>query len=255
MPGFSTLLARPEAVFFASAGGAATSGGAASSGGVVGAGAALGISAGAFLLGRSGRRHSFARARRVRGGIFRGRVALSSSDRQRRGARRRKRRPDGVNERRAWAAEHARSSARFQPGETTTTLAPIVRFLPSGLVGLLISAALVWLAGCNQKKAPPSKLEEARYLFSSTCARCHGLDGKSGFVALGGKPPQNLTDPAFQRARSDADLVEAITHGKGAMPAFGKLYRPEEIKGLVEVIRGFDATRTVPPASFSGSQP
>lgn len=112
----------------------------------------------------------------------------------------------------------------------------------------------MWLAGCNQKKAPPSKLDEARYLFSSTCARCHGVDGKSGFVALGGKPPQNLTDPAFQRARSDADLVEAITHGKGAMPAFGKLYRPEEIEGLVEVIRGFDATRKVPPAS-SGSQP
>jgi mono/diheme cytochrome c family protein len=129
-----------------------------------------------------------------------------------------------------------------------------VRLLPPALVTLLISAGLLWLAGCNQKKAPPSKLDEARYLYSGTCARCHGLDGKSGFVSLGGKPPQNLTDPAFQRARSDADLVEVITHGKGAMPAFGKLYRPEEIQGLVEVIRGFDPTRKPAPAS-SGSQP
>jgi mono/diheme cytochrome c family protein len=128
-----------------------------------------------------------------------------------------------------------------------------VRFLPSGLIGLLISAGLVWLAGCSQKKAPPSKLEEARYLYNGTCARCHGLDGKSGFVALGGKEPQNLTDPEFQRARSDADLVTVITHGKGAMPGFGKLYRPEEIQALVEVIRGFDPTRKAPAAS-SGSQ-
>ncbi len=129
-----------------------------------------------------------------------------------------------------------------------------MRFLPSGLVRLLIPAGLVWLSSCNQKEAPPSKLEEARYLYNGTCARCHGLDGKSGFVALGGKPPQNLTDPEFQRTRSDADLVAVITHGKGAMPAFGKLYRPEEIQSLVEVIRGFDATRKALPAS-SGSQP
>jgi mono/diheme cytochrome c family protein len=129
-----------------------------------------------------------------------------------------------------------------------------VRFLPSGLTRLLISAGLVWLSGCNQKKAPPTKLEEARYLYNGTCARCHGVDGKSGFVALGGAQPQNLTDPQFQRARSDADLVAVITHGKGAMPAFGKLYRPEEIQALVEVIRGFDPTRKIPPAS-SGSPP
>jgi mono/diheme cytochrome c family protein len=118
----------------------------------------------------------------------------------------------------------------------------------------LISGSLVWLSGCNQQKEPPSKLEEARYLYNGTCARCHGLDGKSGFVALGGKQPQNLTDPSFQRARSDAELVEVITHGKGAMPAFGKLYRPEEIQALVEVVRSFDASRRAPAAS-SGSPP
>lgn len=129
-----------------------------------------------------------------------------------------------------------------------------MRHLRSRLGPLLISASLVWLSGCNQKKAPPSKLEEARYLYNGTCARCHGLDGKSGFVALGGKQPQNLTDPSFQRARSDAELAEVITHGKGAMPAFGKLYRPEEIQALVEVVRSFDASRKAPPAS-SGSPP
>lgn len=119
---------------------------------------------------------------------------------------------------------------------------------------LSLSALALGLAGCNREKAPPSQLEQARYLYNNSCARCHGIDGKSGFLSLGGKTPQDFTRPEFQRSRSDAEIADAITHGKGAMPPFGKLYRPEEIQALVQVVRGFDASRKAAPAS-SGSQP
>ena len=37
--------------------------------------------------------------------------------------------------------------------------------------------------------------------------------------------------------QSDADLAEAITKGKGKMPAFGAKVKPDDVKKLVAYIR------------------
>ena len=51
--------------------------------------------------------------------------------------------------------------------------------------------------------------------------------------ALGAK---DLASSEVQK-KSDAELTEVITKGKGKMPAFGAKLKPEEIKQLVAYIR------------------
>jgi mono/diheme cytochrome c family protein len=65
---------------------------------------------------------------------------------------------------------------------------------------------------------------------------CHKADGK-GYPAM--KTP-DFTDKEWQAQRPDADLIEAVTKGKGTMPPFEKKMKPQEIKAvIVAVIRKF----------------
>lgn len=103
--------------------------------------------------------------------------------------------------------------------------------------GVVLCASAASGAGCS--KASADSLPDAAPLFASTCARCHGPDGKGGPPTGPGQPaPRNLTDPAFQAARSDAELRAVITGGKGGvMPAFGAVYSAEQIDALVAHVR------------------
>lgn len=47
---------------------------------------------------------------------------------------------------------------------------------------------------------------------------------------------KDLRSPEVQ-GKSDAELAEFITQGKGKMPAFGKKLKPDDIKQLVAYIR------------------
>lgn len=96
---------------------------------------------------------------------------------------------------------------------------------------------LMGAAGCS--KASADSLPDAAPLFAATCARCHGPDGKGGPAVAPGQPgPRNLTDPAFQAARTDAELKAVIRSGKGGvMPAFGAVYSEEQIDALVAHVR------------------
>lgn len=51
--------------------------------------------------------------------------------------------------------------------------------------------------------------------------------------------PADLSDPTLQSARSDEDLANAITRGKGRMPSFGAQLRPEAVPLLVRLIRSW----------------
>lgn len=84
---------------------------------------------------------------------------------------------------------------------------------------------------------------ESRALFGSVCARCHGPEGHGGAPTGNGPAPRNFTDPEFQRARTDAQIREAIVEGRsnGAMPAFGTTFKAEELDGLVALVRSFGA--------------
>ncbi len=66
---------------------------------------------------------------------------------------------------------------------------------------------------------------------------CHGPDGK-GETATG--KTMKVKDFASDEVQkmSDADVTDAISKGKGKMPAY-KTLTPDQVRGLVAYVRSF----------------
>jgi mono/diheme cytochrome c family protein len=116
-------------------------------------------------------------------------------------------------------------------------LVPVLAPVPA-LVLLLAIAAPLGGFGCEKK----SQAAEARDLFTSTCARCHGADGKGGLAVIGGlPPPRNFHDHEFQQTHTDAQIRHTIVNGKGTgMPGFGATFSDEQLVALIAHVRSFD---------------
>src|SRR5579883_1449684 len=72
--------------------------------------------------------------------------------------------------------------------------------------------------------------------FGAICARCHNTDG-SGAPQMG---IPSFIDPQWQGSQTDAQLRDAIVHGRdNKMPPFGTAFPPAEIDALVKYVRGF----------------
>jgi mono/diheme cytochrome c family protein len=62
--------------------------------------------------------------------------------------------------------------------------------------------------------------DDGAALYGERCEPCHGVYGRpSGPLPPGVRTPRDLSDPAFQRATSDAELVVVVRHGRAGMPA------------------------------------
>ena len=108
----------------------------------------------------------------------------------------------------------------------------------AGLLGLALALGLG--LGCKRKAVEGDSQAEAKHLFDSICARCHGKDGRGGFPAAEGQPaPSNFCDASFQESRTDARLAQVIKQGKGPMPPFGALFDDTQTALLVGYIRSF----------------
>jgi mono/diheme cytochrome c family protein len=73
-------------------------------------------------------------------------------------------------------------------------------------------------------------------VYKTNCVLCHAADGSGSSPsgkALGAK---DLASSEVQE-KSDMELNEVITRGKGKMPAFGAKLKPDDIKQLVAYIR------------------
>jgi cytochrome c553 len=130
---------------------------------------------------------------------------------------------------------------------------------------LTLVVSLAAAAACGKKDAPPpgdpavtegsasaatgpSPTEEARTLFKTLCATCHGEDGLGngpGAAALTPKP-RNYTDKAWQASVTDDQIKQTILMGGAAvgkspaMPAQPQLKeKPEVVDALVRIIRTF----------------
>jgi mono/diheme cytochrome c family protein len=70
---------------------------------------------------------------------------------------------------------------------------------------------------------------DGKMLFATTCGFCHEDGGRKA-----GRGPQLAATE-----RSDEFIINRITNGKpGKMPAFGRVYSPEQIKQILAYIRG-----------------
>ena|SRR5689334_1446591 len=119
---------------------------------------------------------------------------------------------------------------------------------PRILLGFWLTATLVTLvtqaAGCKRKEVEASPRAEAKYLYDSICAKCHGLDGRGGVPSMEGQPaPRNFTDQAFLANRTDEQLRQVIKQGKGPMPPFGTLFDDAQLQNIVVYIRSFEAKK------------
>jgi len=76
-------------------------------------------------------------------------------------------------------------------------------------------------------------------VFAQRCALCHGPDGHGdgpGSKALNPKP-RNFHDAAYMSTRTDAQLLQVIHQGKGAMPKWGGVLSEAEIKAALAHVR------------------
>jgi mono/diheme cytochrome c family protein len=128
-----------------------------------------------------------------------------------------------------------------------------------------IVIALAGLAACSRKPAPvapvapvetpavPAPNYEARLghdVFAHYCATCHGDAGAGdGFNAYNLDPhPRDFSDPAFQKAKTDAQLVDAIRRGgagvglSSLMPPWGRTLTERQVAEVVIYVRSLKKT-------------
>jgi cytochrome c oxidase cbb3-type subunit 3 len=112
-----------------------------------------------------------------------------------------------------------------------------------GVAGIFLSVSfvLVWAAAfvshAQQPQPPkstsPAKSSTGKRIFLSSCASCHGLDGRGGQHA-----PNIATNRGTQR-RTDAELFRVIHDGSPStdMPSFGSSLDSSEISAVVAYLR------------------
>jgi len=118
-------------------------------------------------------------------------------------------------------------------------------------------AALIVLGACSGKResrvaaAPPSsrpisyELRLGRANYQHYCQTCHGETGAGdGFNAFNLDPrPRDLSDAAFQKKKTDADLTDAVQRGgagvglSSMMPPWGRTLSKQQVEQLVLYLR------------------
>jgi len=100
-------------------------------------------------------------------------------------------------------------------------------------IGLSLVLIVVALTG-----SVPMFAADGAALYKSKCAMCHGPDG-TGNTPMGKTlKVKSLASPEVQK-QTDAELEKIISGGKGKMPAFAGKLSADELKAVVQFIRGF----------------
>ncbi|HKD16726.1 MAG TPA: cytochrome c [Thermoanaerobaculia bacterium] len=125
---------------------------------------------------------------------------------------------------------------------------------------LALGALVAILTGCARpapvkpaaaKTAPPAlsyEIRLGRATYQHYCQTCHGETGAGdGFNAFNLDPhPRDLSDPKFQKAKTDADLADAIQRGgagvglSSLMPPWGRTLTREQVDQVVLYLRSME---------------
>lgn len=105
--------------------------------------------------------------------------------------------------------------------ETSTTPAPVESTEPAA------EEEMVEEEEAEEVAAPSPIIDgiNAGKIFKTSCAVCHGADGK-----LGANGAKDLTVSTFTLEQR----IENITNGKGLMTPFGSILKPEEIQAVAK---------------------
>lgn len=122
----------------------------------------------------------------------------------------------------------------------------------------LAVALLIAGAARAAETIPAAAAADAEAIFKARCVMCHGAGGKGdGPAGAALTPrPRDMTDAAWQKSVTDAHIEAAIAGGGPAvgmspmMPANPDLKdKPDVIKGLRRIVRGFGAAAPAAPAT------
>jgi mono/diheme cytochrome c family protein len=118
---------------------------------------------------------------------------------------------------------------------------------------IAILLTLTAAGACGKDSQPPGQdseeqLSEARKMFTTKCANCHGFSGAVNGISSDSLHPRphKYTDPTWQASVTDDQIKEMILRGgvnmgkSPAMPSYPTLKKhPELLDGLVKLIRSF----------------
>lgn len=106
---------------------------------------------------------------------------------------------------------------------------------------ILLACIVLPLLTLNIAYGKQSDSTIANELYLTRCAHCHGElgkgDGSSSFI-LYPKPP-DFTNRDYMKFKTDNDLENTITYGRGSMPSFKNILVKEEIDIIVKRLRSF----------------
>jgi cytochrome c6 len=77
-------------------------------------------------------------------------------------------------------------------------------------------------------------------VYKAKCATCHGQDGSGNTPVGKSLQVADLRSDAVQ-SKSDAELIQSVTEGKGNMPGFKGNITDDEIHAVVKFVRTFAA--------------
>ena len=115
------------------------------------------------------------------------------------------------------------------------------------------AAAVMLVVVAPLGAASPADLSRAAATYTRLCARCHGEDGR-GVASRSRTALPDFTSAAWQRSRTDAQLLANVLNGMGAdMPAFDDRLSREEAREQVAYVRRFGPQQVaVIPAGLAG---
>ena len=103
-------------------------------------------------------------------------------------------------------------------------------FLQLAPASIFICLAILVLSSGARAQSDTAKV------YKTNCVLCHAADGSGSSPSGKAMKAKDLKSSEVQ-GKSDAELAEFITQGKGKMPAFGKKLKPDDIKQLVAYTR------------------
>ncbi len=107
-----------------------------------------------------------------------------------------------------------------------------------------VVAAGLWLVS---SAAPAAHAQDAKQLYEKNCNSCHGPSGKGDGPASKMLKPPAADFATALKGKADADIAKVIKEGGKAvgksamMPAYGSKLTDDQIKGVVDLVKGFSA--------------
>lgn len=123
--------------------------------------------------------------------------------------------------------------------------------------------AIAFIAACSRGSKSPQttasprpsayEVEIGRQTFLRYCAGCHGDTGQGdGFNSFNLDPhPRDLSDPAFQKIKSNSDFEDAIRRGgagvglSSLMPPWGRTLDARHVHDVVLYVRSLRRSGTI----------